>query len=264
MGAGEPEAMMRARHLALPLALALAACGKDDPPLRSAGPDAGMDAQADAAPPKLDGGVRMRTVETRNPFGEALADNLLVDGDFELTAGSGQYGWRATNATGEAPLLRETGGLCRSGVICGILTPDQDFLGFAAAPKDQSVEVDIWTKPPVPDCEVTVLSVINCTGIIVSNLGTVPATSVEPDATGWCEHKATLPPIDVRPCLFVSSLAEPDTRTLIDQGSFRAVAGASSSALAAGPPSPELHQRMARALEANRHPRFGQAPPSAP
>jgi hypothetical protein len=258
--------MSRAGALLVSMALILVGCGNDERPAIGPGPDAGEpDGAADAAPPSTDGGPRIRTVETRNPFGEALADNLLVDGDFELTSGSGQYGWRASGAAGEVPLLRETGGLCRSGVICGILTPDADFLGFAAAPKDQSVEVRIWTKPPVPDCEVTVLSVINCTGVIVSNLGTVPATTLEPDATGWCEHHATLPPISVRPCLFVSSLAEPDSHTLVDQGSFRPVAGATSNALAAGPPSSKLYQRMARALDAaNGHPRFGQAAPTSP
>ena len=265
MGAREPEAMTRAWFAWVLGSLAIGACGRDERSGAAPVADAGVEASVDAPPPPaLDAGPRIRSVETRNPFGPALADNLMIDGDFELTSASGQYGWRASGPTGEMPLLRETGGLCHSGVTCGVLTPEADLIGFAAAPKDQSVEVSIWTKPPGPDCELTVISLINCTGVFVLTLGDVPATQLEPDASGWCEHHASLPPVSVRPCLFAVSLADPEAKTLIDQGSLRGVAGSAPNGLTAGPPSPRLHARIARALDAlNRHPRFGKAPPSS-
>lgn len=228
------------------LASTLAACSEDDEVSRTKPEDAGTDVvvPVEAGPP-------IRSIEQRNPFGEAREDNLMVDGDFELTSGSGQYGWLGFAAGQQGNLLRETGGLCRSGLTCGILTSDIDFLGNGTAPKDQSFDVSIYTKPPFADCGITQVLLLACTGAVtnIGNIAQVPPTTSEPDESGWCLHQANVPPQVVRPCLWVTSAAGSGTRTLVDQASIVAVKGKSSaSTLAAVPPSPETYDRISRAL----------------
>ncbi|MBL8741515.1 MAG: hypothetical protein JNK04_10490, partial [Myxococcales bacterium] len=66
-------------------------------------------------------GPKVRDVYQRNPFGVPL-ENLLVDGDFELSItreSTGQYGWRRLHNGGLKPTPAETGGLCKSGLRCG-------------------------------------------------------------------------------------------------------------------------------------------------
>ena len=67
---------------------------------------------------------RIRTVETRNPWGGALG-NLFVDGDFEfsvvLQGSSPQAGWFAFSNNGQGYVRGETGGLCKSGMRCAVM-----------------------------------------------------------------------------------------------------------------------------------------------
>jgi hypothetical protein len=232
----------------LTLVVCVSACGSEEDVGRTQPDDAGTDAPTEAA---VEAGPPIRSIERRNPLGEARADNLLVDGDFELTSGNGQYGWLGFNAGQQGNLVRETGGLCRSGLTCGVLTSEMDFLGQGTAPKGQSFDVSVYTKPPQPDCGLTQVLLLRCTGVTF-NIGTiaqVPPASFEPDADGWCLHQANVPVQDVRPCLWVTSAAGLDTRTLVDQASIVPVTGESkASALAAFPPSPETYERITRAL----------------
>jgi len=258
---------MRIRFWSIVLAaLAVYGCGDDDDSSARA-KDAGSDATSDATtpPPPVEAGARIRSVETRNPFGTVAEHNLLVDGDFELTSSNGQFGWQSIAGGTQGTLGRETGGLCRSGVTCGIIEPQVDLLGWGAAPRDKAIEISVWTKPPVADCGVTVVNLINCMTIFLNPIAPVPPTSAEPDTQGWCHHHVITPPIEYRPCLYVVSYADSGTKTLIDQASLLAADGSGSSSIAAGPPSPELHARISRALRVvHERMRFGRPEPSRP
>lgn len=226
----------RPRHLValtlLPLAIG---CGSDEPvagepldPVTDAGTDAenagdahdadAHDADADAGP-VTDGAPPIRTVETRNPFGNTtVASNLLVDGDFELTSGSGQHGWRAMDtARGEVPLERETGGLCRSGVVCGVLEQGASMIGFAAAPADAPVDVSVWIRPPGDSCEVVNASLISCMSLFPLMLARIDPVSSTPDESGWCELRGTSSPLDEQPCIFLQGGLALEGRALVDQ-----------------------------------------------
>jgi len=242
--------MKRARCLLVALALAPTGCGKDEAlsAAQSPGPDAGAhDAAADAPDPELDAGPKIRTVERRNPFGNTAAENnLMVDGDFEWSSGFGQHGWRAMSQSGELGVERETGGLCRSGVTCGVLRPGAALIGMAAAPRDKPMLITLYTKPPTPDCSLTSIALISCTSAIVFSLATIPPANPVPAADGWCQHRATAPPLSEQPCLYITGFASGDQRILIDDATIVVAEGTGSSPLAASPPSPELWQRVQR------------------
>jgi hypothetical protein len=261
------------RWLAVVLALALGA-GCNDEPLASSPGEAALDggggaAPLDAQPPDAqtqDAGPKLRTVERRNPFGNtALEHNTMVDGDFEWTSGYGQHGWRAFGSQGEVALLRETGGLCRSGVMCGVLEREFGLLAMATAPRQKPMLVTLYAKPPEPDCGLTRVSMISCTSSAVFSLASVPSVSDLPAADGWCQHRAIVPAFNQQPCLYVTSNAEPGKRTLLDDASILAADGTGASPLAASTPSAELAARASRDLRwLHEHQRIGRFRPSDP
>lgn len=256
------------------LAVAFAVgCGNDetvvDPVGGGAGGAAGSnalpDAGADASPPVADAGPVVRTVEQRDPFGHtSVADNLLVDGDFELTSANGQYGWIAFAAGAQADLVRETGGLCRSGVTCGVITPGTSLLAYGAAPDKKSLQVTLYAKPPHPDCDLLGVSLISCVDMVQS-IAIVEPVALKPDASGWCEYQGVSSPMQQEPCLFLSSYAQTGERTLIDDASLVAADAPGAKALAATVPSPALYHRIAEVLDwTSRHRRYGRPAPSRP
>ena len=101
--------------------------------------DAGVvdDAGPDAAPPK-------RVVESRNPFGNLDATNLMLDGDFEFSGRQGQMPWLSF-ATAQATLDFETGGLCASGVRCARLQKGSVLFGWMTSPK-AGTSIDVTLK----------------------------------------------------------------------------------------------------------------------
>jgi len=248
---------MRALFLCALLALG---CGSDERTAAPPGPpspsvDASVDAPSEA-------GVPIRSVMLRNPLGGADPLNLLVDGDFELTSGSGQFGWRAISGGGEAGLTRETGGLCRSGLTCGVLTPEIDLLALAASPGDADMEIGLWAKPPSKDCTLTVVSLIKCTSYIVATAADIGPLNPEPDASGWCEYRAVAPANEHRPCLLVSSFEGSEQRTLVDAGYLKQAPPGAPRSLGAGAPRAEIAARAARALRVlHQSTRFGRAVP---
>lgn len=251
------------RALVLSLALGLGACGADERAgAPSTAPPVG-DGGFDAALPEA--GTPIRSVELRNPFGSADPENFLVDGDFELTSSSGQFGWRAVSSTAEAAIGKETGGLCRSGVTCGVLTPAADFVGYAARPGQSDIEVALWAKPPSKDCTLTVVSLIQCTNPIVVSVADIGATSLEPDASGWCEYRAVAPAMEHRPCLLVTSFEDAETKTLLDAGSLTAAPAGKPSSIRPGPPRAEVQARAERAVRLlTERVRFGRPGPAKP
>src|SRR5262245_4991764 len=108
-----------------------------------------------------------RTVETRVPFG-GPAGNLLVDGDFEVSIsfeGSGeQLAWIAlTESGGESYLRGETGGLCKSGLSCGVLESGVLLYGRGTAAKDAAMDASIYMKPPAGrGCAIADIELVHC------------------------------------------------------------------------------------------------------
>lgn len=148
----------------------------------------------------------VRQVFVRNPIGLPI-DNLLADGDFELSIvpeaeAGGQYGWIALRGNGgTAPLLAETGGLCRSGLRCGRLPAGRILFGRGtAAPHELPHKASIWLKPvswqPRPPAELAEpcesladVYVLACDSFSV--VGVLRPAAL-PSADGWCELRAEL------------------------------------------------------------------------
>ena len=115
----------RAPPLSCASGAARATCSRPIPPVV---PDAGC-----PRPP-----CPTRTVGHRSPFGDVFqADNLMVDGDFELTGRNDQAPWIVFDELGQQTLNYETGGHCRSGVRCAIIAPGERLVGYMASPAQE-------------------------------------------------------------------------------------------------------------------------------
>lgn len=234
----------------------------------SAGADSGIDAAGsgggDSSVPPAQTAERVRTVEQRNPYGRTDVDNLMLDGDFEFTGASGQYGWYAVStSTGQqVDLVRETGGLCHSGVACGVMDTGTDLLGEAAAPAHETIEVGLWTKPPDGDCQAVNVSIIECSAALPIVLSTLKPISDKPDSTGWCHLQGKQSQMTVQPCLYLQTSED---HVLVDDATLVGVKGSSSQLLAATVPSPELYAHIKAALDwIHGHRLIGRAPPGRP
>lgn len=175
----------------------------------------------------------LRTVETRNPFG-VPAHNLMADGDFELSTSAGdggQYGWRSFGSDGQSSLLTETGGLCRTGLRCGVLRAGSVLYGTAtAAPGGAGHQLTVHTKPkdPAVGCK-SVMSayILYCSAF---NPLEVLDTDEEPDADGWCRHSIDFPPGNRAPCLYL----EANQDALIDSAVLLPVGGSAKTTAKSG------------------------------
>lgn len=171
-----------------------------------------------------------RTVETRVPFG-GPAGNLLVDGDFEVSIsfeGSGeQLAWIALTETGgEAYLRGETGGLCKSGLSCGVLEPGMLLYGRGTSAKDAAMDASIYMKPPAGrGCDIADIELVHCN--FSGTAAALTATSADPAADGWCQYTASIEPQSQGICMLITSeLAQGET-ALVDRATLLA-AGRSS------------------------------------
>ena len=186
------------------IAIAIAACGEESVrPASSStststtgaggGGEGGFGEGGGATEPAV------RSVFLRNPVGVPF-DNLLADGDFELSivpaqAAGGQYGWRAFSPSGgQAALLAETGGLCRSGLRCGRLGEGRVLFGQGtAAAGERPHRASLWVKAVDPTtvdadkpCELIGRAfVIRCESFVT--LGSLKPAEA-PDDRGWCEY----------------------------------------------------------------------------
>lgn len=164
VGPGEPEARRRtprprsalARLASLASPAWLAGCDADAvaPVPVSGAPtnEAPSTPSSTAPPPRRRSGRKSASFSEGNGFG-LPADNLLADGDFELSTVRGGYipqlAWIGFNDSGERAIKAETGGLCRTGLRCGVLEPDlvparQRHRGAA----DEAHIATVWAKPP--------------------------------------------------------------------------------------------------------------------
>lgn len=169
-------------------------------------PDGG-DGGAPPEPPPV------REVYERNPIGIPI-DNLMVDGDFELSLtgeSNGQAPWFAFKSNGavEVPLLAETGGLCHTGLRCAQVPARTDMLGWGtAAANEVPHRTSIWFKPVTGvagnvdrPCELADVYIIDCmTFDLLQELEPAEA----PDDKGWCEHKGDFEGSKTGICMYVS------------------------------------------------------------
>lgn len=153
----------------------------------------------------------VREVYLRNPIG-VPADNLLADGDFELSivpGGSGQMGWTAFTANGgEASLDAETGGLCKSGIRCGKVGARTVLFGRGtSAAGGASHMATVWMKAtePLPEgmerpCDLATVYAIECDALTtVTRL----RAAEEPDENGWCSHAAPASASNTALCMYM-------------------------------------------------------------
>jgi hypothetical protein len=221
---------------------------------------------APTTPPPVEPGPFKRRVMMRNPLG-GPAGNLLADGDFEMSAlpeGSfAQVGWRAFDFQ-ERNFRLETGGLCRTGLRCGVLERGMFLLGRGAAANGAGHLASVWIKPP-PErgCDVAEVVLVACETLDTFKL-LIPAE--QPDENGWCELSATLEEQKTGVCMFVSSELDGDETALIDSAAVLPDDGTAMKKSASywAPPA-EMVLGLARAQEhIRKSTRFGRPAPSLP
>lgn len=201
--------MSRAVIALLGLAV-LAGCGEEkiDPvkPADTGTPDGG-DGGAPPVPEPV------REVYERNPIGVPI-DNLMVDGDFELSItgeSNTQAPWFAFKSNGavEVPMLAETGGLCHTGLRCARVPANTDMLGWGTSAANRTPHrMSIWTKlvsgrPFNPDrpCELASVYVLDC---ISFELLQEMEPAAQPDERGWCQHSTEFEGSRTGICMYVS------------------------------------------------------------
>ncbi len=149
-------------------------------------------------------GPILRTVFERNPFGSQV-DNLLADGDFELSFGfAGQQGWTSFGSGGQETLVAETGGLCRSGLRCARVAPGAVmFARGTTAPNQADMQATLWAKPvTTPDCVGVTAYAILCDSFAQNEK---LIRSETPDAEGWCSYTVVVRGGPVATCIYVEN-----------------------------------------------------------
>jgi hypothetical protein len=196
------------------------------------------------APPQP--GPKVRDVYQRNPFGVPL-DNLLADGDFELSItrqGTGQYGWRLIHNGDLAPMPAETGGICKSGLRCGrIDSNDILYATGTTAPGEAEHHASIWLKaleePPDPKapCELADVFIFRCgANDVIESLEPAPL----PDQDGWCQYQADVESSKVAICMYVD-VGSSDV--LVDNAVLVAAPSKSKSPPPPSPAPPKVKMR---------------------
>jgi len=205
-------------------AVALVACGNfgesgapNPVPLDDTSASSG--ASSGAGTPRPPTEPRRRTIERRSPVGSAI-NNFLVDGDFEFTATiegfTAQSSWLVFGSQGQDYLRIETGGLCRTGLRCGIIESRTILLGRGASARERGMLASVYVKPPEGQgCQFGItVHTIDCG---FQQLGPpFNPTSEAPGEDGWCRYERRVPQRERGTCLYVD--AEGFTgRALIDE-----------------------------------------------
>ena len=188
--------------------LFLVGCSNDQsaqPPTPPLTTEAGVPAPAAAT----------RTVGHRSPFGDAFqADNLMVDGDFELTGRNDQAPWFLFDNNGQATLNYETGGHCRSGIRCAIMTKGDALIGFMASPMNEDFEIRAYVKPDSGRCLDAEVYAFDVTSNAVSASAAPTTSNVSDD--GWCFFDGKAPAlIYAAPALYIATTPNTKSKTLI-------------------------------------------------
>lgn len=251
--------------------LLTAACGVDE--VLAPAPRSDESTSSTAASSSSGGGTPLRTVFTRSPWG-GPAENLLVDGDFELSLPSEFHGdanaWYAFiyPGGGEQLLRGETGGLCRTGLRCAVLQPKLVLYGRGTAPPPGvPVMAEVSVKPPQgKGCEVASVAMLDCER---SNFAlTLKPLGDAPDETGWCVYAGGLPKVSSKRCLYIESNLATGETALVDSATILAVAASSSGSLGEPVLSPATDTMRFAIERARAIMPFGEprrlAPPSTP
>lgn len=240
------------------LALAALGCSNEQPSTQPTPPlvtEAGV--PAPVSPP--------RTVGHRNPFGDVLqADNLMADGDFELTGRNDQAPWYAFDSTGQITLNYDTGGHCRSGVRCAVLDNGQQMLGYMASPAQSDFVVRAYVKPDSGRCGDAMIVVIDLANQGSQNV--IQAASSSPDENGWCLFTSSATNLAYQqPMLYFELKAQKTKTMLIDQVSALPVGEEPAHKATVRPPPPpaETLARVAFVTDwIRKHRIFGRPPPA--
>jgi hypothetical protein len=175
------------------------------PPTPALATDAGVPAPASPT----------RTVGHRSPFGDAFqADNLMVDGDFELTGRNDQAPWFLFNGNGQGTLNYDTGGHCRSGIRCATIVPGDALIGFMASPTNESFEIRAYLKPDSGRCLDAQVFAFDVLTNIISASASATTQTVGDD--GWCFFDGQAPALAYgEPSLYIQLADKVKSKTLI-------------------------------------------------
>lgn len=250
----------------------IAACGRfgehDSPNPVPLEDGASVTTSTGSGMPRPPAGSRRRTTELRSPVGSAV-NNFLVDGDFTFTAtiegSTAQSGWLVFGAQGQDYLRIETGGLCRTGLRCGVLESRTILFGRGASSRDRGMVASIYMKPPQGEgCAFGVTAhTIDC-GFDDLSAPFSPASEM-PGDDGWCRYESRVPENDRGTCFYVDA-ENFSGRALIDEARLVPDDGTAPSQAKsiAEPWQPSARQRS-RITEIGKwvrdHRRFG-SPPS--
>ena len=204
------------------------------PPLTS---EAGVPAPAAAT----------RTVGHRSPFGDTFqSDNLMVDGDFELTGRDQQAPWIAFTTT-QTTLDYDTGGHCRSGIRCAMVGPGTALIGYMTSPPNEQFTIRAYLKIDNGKCNDA--QVFSFDVVTNSISGEAHSTTPTPAEDGWCAFVGSAPSlVYVQPTLYIQIAASSKAKTLVvDQVSVLPASKSPVHGVMAPPtpPSAELQARIA-------------------
>ena len=207
---------MRWRVLAAVVCAAVAGCGDEGPPNPAPIVTPTTTATTVTTTPPTPEAPK-RTVSMRNPMG-GPPSNLFIDGDFEFSIvlqGSGpQAGWYSF---GNQDYVRgETGGICRSGLRCAVMSSGQGLFGRGTSAKDSGMVAELWAKVPEgKGCGVVSVLMFTCS--FSSSFGiNIPAVDSMPGSDGWCQYRGGINPQDEGMCVFVENTLESGQEAIVD------------------------------------------------
>jgi hypothetical protein len=243
---------MSVRIAALLMIAAAAACGFfESAPNPSPKPATAVSAGGEGGVGGGGGGEPVRTVTVRSPWG-GPRNNLLVDGDFELSIGL--QGHESPNAwyafafnQGQRYLRGETGGLCKSGLRCAVLEQGIQLIGRGTAAADANMTASIWVRPPQgKGCDVVSTSVLPCDESLMAVK--LKATEAMPDSTGWCSYSASLLKHGSKMCMIIDSKLGIKETALVDSATLLADVTNKKASPTSASETPEHHRALLRRL----------------
>lgn len=243
----------RAPFLFLALSVVVAACGTETKPPDVAPPTPTTDTVSGGG-----GAAPRRTVGVRNPFGRALADNLVLDGDFELTGRTGQMPWQSFGKANSNALDYETGGRCRSGVRCAKIADGETLLGYMSQPRAGVALVIGWGRPSSGTCADLSLQIYDMR--FDKSLDSLAPTTAGLDETGWCKYEGSFAArLGGGPVIFAST--RNGATAVVDDFVALPATSPSLPKVAGPPPTPAELARFASIADWVRRHRPHDAPP---
>jgi hypothetical protein len=210
--------------------------------------------------PHMDGGLKKRSLEQRNPFGNvAETENLLWDGDFEWSSAfSDQYGWLSGPPYSYAFDNVRVGVMCRSGLKCAAIKKNKAILGIGVASQGNKLYASFWAHLTQGTCDQVEANVASVFDPGEADAPVAPV-SMTPDDRGWCHYESVVDARVHKPFLFIVNKT-PD-EIIVDDAVLKRALDAKAKPHAAGPPTAEHAAAIAEAREAMRARRGPHDPP---